>query len=85
MVVPLFVGMTMTAGGHAHHATGAASIPAAFLATGAHAAGYLLVTAAVAALVFEKLGVALLRRAWINLDRIWAAALVGTGALTLAM
>lgn len=41
----------------------ASSAPVAFLATGAHAAGYLLVTAAVAALVFEKFGVALLRRA----------------------
>ena len=85
MVVPLFFGMTMSAGDHAHHAAGAASISAAFLATGVHAAGYLLVTAAVAAVVFEKLGVALLRRAWFNLDRIWAVALVGTGALTLAI
>ena len=34
-------------------------------------------------LVFEKLGVGVLRRAWINLDVIWAAALVATGALTL--
>ena len=37
----------------------------------------------VALLVFEKLGVGILRRAWINLDLIWSAALVATGALTL--
>ena len=84
MVVPVFVGMTMAAGHHAHGMS-AASAPEAFLATGAHAAGYLLVTAVVAALVFEKFGVALLRRAWFNLDRIWAVALVVTGALTLAL
>ncbi len=83
MVVPLFLGMTMTAG--QQHCATAASAPVAFLATGAHAAGYLLVTAIVAALVFEKFGVALLRRAWFNLDRIWALALVATGALTLAL
>ncbi|HXG32888.1 MAG TPA: hypothetical protein VNJ11_05955 [Bryobacteraceae bacterium] len=34
-------------------------------------------------LVFAKLGVGLLRKAWINLDRIWAAALIVTGAATL--
>jgi hypothetical protein len=39
----------------------------------------------VALLVFEKLGVGLLRRAWFNLDLIWASALVVTGALTLSL
>ena len=51
--------------------------------TGLHAAGYLAMTAFVAVLVFEKLGVGILRRAWINLDLIWSAALVATGTLTL--
>ena len=36
-------------------------------------------------IVFEKLGLGLLRRAWVNLDLIWAAALVVTGGLTLAI
>jgi hypothetical protein len=86
MVVPLFLGMTMSTGRHAHHAMAAGtSAPIAFLAAGVHAAGYLLVTALVAALVFERFGVALLRRAWLNLDRIWAVALVATGGLTLAV
>lgn len=85
MVVPLFLGMTMTASHHAHHGMTTSGAPMAFLATGAHAAGYLLMTAVVAALVFEKFGVALLRRAWFNLDRIWAVALVATGSLSLAL
>ena len=86
MVVPLFLGMTMSEAQHACHGMSAgASVAMAFLATGAHAAGYLLVTAAIAALVFEKFGVALLRRAWFNLDRVWALALVATGSLTLAV
>jgi hypothetical protein len=85
MVVPVFLGMSMDAGHHAHHGMAAASAPMAFLATGVHAAGYLLVTAVIAALVFEKFGVGLLRRAWFNLDRIWAVALAATGILTLAI
>ena len=84
MVVPLFLGMSVTATHHAHHNMAYSTAPMVLLATGAHAAGYLLVTAVVAALVFEKFGVALLRRAWFNLDRIWAAALVATGSITLA-
>jgi hypothetical protein len=44
-----------------------------------------VVTAFVAVLVFEKLGVGILRRVWINLDLIWSAALVATGMLTLML
>jgi hypothetical protein len=87
MVVPVFVGMSMSgAGDHAHHMRPAgAGAGAAFLATGLHAVGYLAVTALVAVLVFEKLGVGILRRAWLNLDLIWSAALVATGMLTLIL
>jgi len=52
-------------------------------ATLAHTAGYLVVTAAVALLVFEKLGLALLRSAWFNLDFVWAVALIVTGCAAL--
>jgi hypothetical protein len=87
MVVPLFLRMSMApAGDHAHHMHAAgAGTQAAVFATGLHAIGYLAVTAFVAVLVFEKLGVGILRRAWINLDLIWSAALVGTGVLTLML
>ena len=87
MVVPVFMGMSMShAGGHAHHLHGAGtSAGTAFFATGLHAVGYLVVTAFVAVLVFEKLGVGILRRAWFNLDLIWSAALVVTGTLTLML
>jgi len=85
MVVPVFVGMSMTGSEHAHHMMPGAGVGAALVATGLHAAGYLLVTASVALLVFEKLGVGLLRRVWFNLDLLWASALVATGALTLSL
>ena len=85
MVVPVFVGMSMAGeSGHAHHMSEAsAGIGIALLATGVHAVGYLAVTAFTAVLVFEKLGVGILRRAWLNLDLIWSAALMATGTLTL--
>ena len=87
MVVPVFMGMSMSAAGeHAHHLHSAGiSTAAAVWATGLHAVAYLAVTAFVAVLVFEKLGVGILRRAWINLDLIWSAALVATGTLTLML
>jgi hypothetical protein len=87
MVVPVFVGMSMTGdGGHIHHAGGATTnAGVALFATGIHAVSYLAVTAFIALLVFDKLGVGILRRAWINVDVIWASALVATGAVTLLM
>jgi hypothetical protein len=88
MVVPVFVGVSMAGGdGHMPQVGAAAETNAgvALLATGLHALSYLAVTACVAVLVFEKLGVGILRRAWFNLDLIWAGALVATGAVTLMM
>ena len=37
----------------------------------------------VAAIIYEKIGLAVLRQAWVNMDLIWAGALVFTGLLTL--
>ena len=58
---------------------------AGLLATGVHTIGYLAVTGLVAWVVYRKLGLALLRTAWFNLDLLWAAALVVTGLITLVM
>ena len=52
-------------------------------ATLIHTLGYFTATAAVALLVYQKLGLALLRRAWFNLDLIWAIALIATGCVAL--
>jgi hypothetical protein len=53
------------------------------LAVGIHTAGMLLVTSAVAVLVYEKLGLALLRQAWFNVDLLWAIALLIAGLVVL--
>ncbi len=68
--------------GH-HHTSAAASPLAAVLATGVHTAAYLGVTGLIAWLVYSKLGLAILRKAWLNLNLVWAAALVVTGLVTL--
>lgn len=85
MVLPRVLGTAADAGAHAHHSAHAALSPglgdSAVLATLAHSAGYLLVTAIVAVVVYEKLGLRLLRSAWINLDLIWAGALILTGVV----
>jgi len=44
-----------------------------------HTLGHFLVTALIALSVYEKLGLALLRRAWFNLDLLWMVALMATG------
>jgi len=81
MLVPLFLGSP--AAGDAHHHTaafanfGAPSLLAASVAI--HTLGYLLMTALVAILVYEKLGVGMLRRAWFNIDLVWMLALMVTG------
>ncbi|MDP8977536.1 MAG: hypothetical protein M3N17_02955 [Actinomycetota bacterium] len=52
-------------------------------ATLVHTAAMLAMMAAVAVMVYDRLGVAVLRRAWVNLDVVWAAALVGAGGFAL--
>ena len=77
--------------GHAMHAAhmqmaGAAVAPTAeFAAVAVHTAAMFLVMGAIALVVFEKVGLAILRRAWVNLDLIWAVALIATGVLSLLL
>lgn len=52
-------------------------------ATAVHTAAYLVVTGLVAGLVYRKYGLAFLRKGWVNMDLIWAVALLATGVFTL--
>ena len=85
MVLPVWLRMSANAGDHAAHLHGSPDLASGLAATLVHSASYLLVTAAIAWIVFHKLGVGLLRKAWINLDFIWAVALIASGALTLLL
>lgn len=48
-----------------------------------HTLGYLVITGLIALVVYEKVGLEILRKAWVNLDLIWAMALIVTAGLTL--
>jgi hypothetical protein len=56
------------------------SLATAFLGVALHTLAMLTITAAVAIVVYEWIGLEILRRAWINVDLVWIAALVGAGA-----
>jgi len=86
MVVPVLLGSnTVEAQGRKaghNHISPAVSPLAGIIATGVHTIAYLAVTGLVAWVVYRKLGLALLRKAWFNFDLVWAAALVATGLVT---
>jgi len=89
MVLPVLLGSSALeaadSAAHHGHLSGAVSPLTGLLATGVHSIGYLAITGSVAWVVYRQLGLALLRYAWVNLDVIWAAALVATGVITLLM
>lgn len=81
MVVPVFLSMPMGSG-HCHAMAGSTmTSTTALLATVVHAVGYLVVTAVISVVVFEKVGVGVLRKAWFNLDLVWATTLLATGVV----
>jgi hypothetical protein len=70
-----------TAGGESLDAGALAGIGLSAVAV--HSTALLATTAAVAVVVYEWLGLAALRTAWINFDRIWVAALALSGGVLL--
>jgi hypothetical protein len=87
MLVPLFLGSSAAPHAH-HHGAAFANFSAPSLLVAAvtvHTLGYLLMTALIAILVYEKLGVAILRRAWFNIDLVWMVALMITGLFILLL
>ena len=78
MLLPLVMPTYM---GHSHHdmvLSGSASYERGVLAVSVHTVGYLLTTGVTAFVVYKWLGLGLLRKAWVNLEFIWAAALIVT-------
>lgn len=56
----------------------------AFLAVAVHTFATLAVAGLLAVVVYEWVGLAVLRRGWVNFDLLWALALFATGAVLLA-
>ena len=96
MLIPLFLksppqtlaphGSAMASHMHATHGLEFANFSTPSLLTSSiavHTLGYLLVTGLVAILVYERLGVGILRHAWFNVDVFWMLALMITGLFIL--
>ena len=82
MLLPVLLGMNAPQSGRELHTAHFSSPWAGFLAVGIHTFGYLLATGVIAWLVYTQVALSVLRRAWINLDRIWAVSLIFTASLT---
>ena len=97
MLVPVLAGLrgegVSIASAHAEHLghighqlpDGNASVLPALAAVGLHSCAMLAVAGLLAVVVYQKLGVEVLRRAWVNLDLIWVGALVVVGGLALGL
>ena len=92
MLFPLLIGLSAGGDGSGgsgpgHDLASVAVSGSSWLRDGAavalHTAAMLVVMAAVAVVVYEKVGVGILRKAWVNLDLVWAGALVAAGVFTL--
>jgi hypothetical protein len=91
MLIPFFLGLP--ANQHVHDDLASLgldltspTVASLGLAGGAvvlHTGAMLLVMGALAIVVYEKVGVRILRRAWINLDLAWAVALLSAGVVTM--
>ena len=60
------------------------SIPISFAALVVHTSAMLAVIGTLGIVVYDRVGLAFLRRGWINLDVLWGAALVAGGMVLLA-
>jgi hypothetical protein len=76
MLWPALMPLCFSAGAAA---SASGSLVPALAGVGLHTLAMLTVTGALAIAVYEWVGVAILRRAWINLDLIWTLALVAAG------
>ena len=81
MLIPVL--LPLEAGAHTHGAMMDGPLAVAVLAVAVHTGAMLVTTGAVAVLVYEWVGLAFLRRGWINLDLVWTLALMATGAFLL--
>ena len=95
MLVPILLQLPTSMASHAAHdahadqllktsTTGVVSAMG-LAAVATHTLAMFLVMGVIAVVVYEKVGLAILRRAWFNLDRVWAGALIGAGVLALVL
>ncbi len=79
MLAPVLLGLPVYA---SYHSLREVSLQAAAAAS-LHVLAMVIVMGAIAIVVYEKVGLRILRRAWFNLDLGWSAVLIASGAVTL--
>ena len=89
MIAPVVLGSNPGAGAAASHdhvselGLGSMSLAESAFALVLHVGAMVAVMGVVAVLVYEKVGVAFLRKSWVNTDGIWAGSFVVAGLVTL--
>ena len=88
IVAPVLIGIGSASAAtdpeeHIHATASVTSLAADGVGLLLHVGAMILVMGVVAVLVYEKLGVAVLRKAWLNTDQLWAAAFVFAAVVTL--
>jgi hypothetical protein len=79
MLAPVLLGLPVNAAYHSLREISLLAVAAASL----HVAAMLLVMGVISVVVYEKVGVGILRRGWFNLDLGWSVVLIASGAVTL--
>ena len=79
MLAPVLLGLPVYAAYHNLRELSLQAVAAASL----HVAAMLFVMGVVSVVVYEKVGLGILRRGWLNLDLVWSLALIGGGAISL--
>jgi hypothetical protein len=79
MLAPALLGLPVYSAYHSLSELSLQAVAAASL----HVAAMLLVMGLVSVVVYEKVGVGILRRGWFNLDLGWSFVLIASGAVTL--
>ena len=81
MLAPVLLEGPMAHSHHGAHESITGSLAIAMGAVAVHTLAMGATTVVVALAVYDWVGLAVLRRAWFNVDRLWAFALIGAGSL----
>ena len=84
MLIPAVIPLCVAAA-PAHELMARSSVSIAFAALGLHTAMMLGAIAIISISVYKWVGLAFLRRGWINLDLLWTVALAACGVILLAL
>jgi hypothetical protein len=88
MLVPVVLGLCAESGAHREHAAlqtiAGTGLHLTVVASVVHTVAMVLTGGAIAWLVYRYFGLGLLRRAWLNVDLLWALLLILVGSIALA-